>query len=754
MRKIFLAIALIISFSASSQFVNFISRNNAADTSYGTHYDTLQRGGYQVVQNKAVRNAIPYALRKKGMWVKTAVDDSVFNWDGSTWQAVVFSSNYTPNYTDTVSVTTSLWLPLLSGREYSMLPNSQYFNLFRFYGSHVGTGSSYPDDLFLKFTGITANNYHLPTKVEFATDAINLQIDAYGQGGSSKVFVDDTLVTTLNCPVDGGFHYWKITFKSKRFREIRIENLFTAGRVTVDNAAEVYRTKRPIRLKCIVMGDSFTEYPEGFAYWLGKYMNWDIWASGSGGTGYVNPGATGRVNFLDRIVNDVIANNPDVVIMAGGINDIYNTTGQRDSFNANFSQCLDSLSLQLPTKRVYVVGAWQPDGNPNASKLVQWSQMRQISLNKGYPYIDNTTWMTGDRGDSATGNAYWYTGSDGTHPSDLGAQYLGLRLATAIRDTIPTITKQENLIGGIGFGIIKPDAKIDIKGDSAVLPLKVRANNTNYIQDWVGRYGTTSARMMYDGGGNLIVGSDNLASSVNLGSSNDAPFLKFTRSQNNIDRPMMLQYITYGQDSIWFAGLKGGSKKYSISWGVEQNTSSTKLEIDSAGNVTVNKFIKRGGTSSQLLAADGSVVTAGTGITISSNVISATGNNIVAQDVSQSVTGITTDRTFVTYTTPNDASYHSYRVGGDVTISNLGGSSVKLRVSFTDVNGNAVTQDYYPMGAITSALPTGYTAMPSVTITTAYNTAISVQMIFTSTIGGVIYFGHGVIEDLGVVYSP
>ena len=85
MRKIFLLIALFVSYTCSSQFVNFISRNNSGDTSYGTHYDTLQRGGYQVVANKTVRNAIPYALRKKGMWVKTAIDDSVFNWDGSAW---------------------------------------------------------------------------------------------------------------------------------------------------------------------------------------------------------------------------------------------------------------------------------------------------------------------------------------------------------------------------------------------------------------------------------------------------------------------------------------------------------------------------------------------------------------------------------------------------------------------------------------------------------------------------------------------
>lgn len=45
--------------------------------------------------------------------------------------------------------------------------------------------------------------------------------------------------------------------------------------------------------------------------------------------------------------------------------------------------------------------------------------------------------------------------------------------------------------------------------------------------------------------------------------------------------------------------------------------------ISADGNITANSFIKSGGTSSQLLAADGSVVTAGTGVTISGGTISA-----------------------------------------------------------------------------------------------------------------------------------
>lgn len=44
-----------------------------------------------------------------------------------------------------------------------------------------------------------------------------------------------------------------------------------------------------------------------------------------------------------------------------------------------------------------------------------------------------------------------------------------------------------------------------------------------------------------------------------------------------------------------------------------------------SGALTANSFVKSGGTSAQILAADGSVITAGTNITISGGVISATG---------------------------------------------------------------------------------------------------------------------------------
>jgi hypothetical protein len=50
-----------------------------------------------------------------------------------------------------------------------------------------------------------------------------------------------------------------------------------------------------------------------------------------------------------------------------------------------------------------------------------------------------------------------------------------------------------------------------------------------------------------------------------------------------------------------------------------------KLTVNQAGELTVTKLIKQGGTSSEILSADGSVITAGTNITITGGQISSVG---------------------------------------------------------------------------------------------------------------------------------
>jgi hypothetical protein len=68
------------------------------------------------------------------------------------------------------------------------------------------------------------------------------------------------------------------------------------------------------------------------------------------------------------------------------------------------------------------------------------------------------------------------------------------------------------------------------------------------------------------------------------------------------------------------AGVGGGTLS---SVCVNGNTTATGIVI-TAGGLTANQIIKSGGTAAQILAADGSVITAGTNITISGGTVSST----------------------------------------------------------------------------------------------------------------------------------
>jgi len=70
------------------------------------------------------------------------------------------------------------------------------------------------------------------------------------------------------------------------------------------------------------------------------------------------------------------------------------------------------------------------------------------------------------------------------------------------------------------------------------------------------------------------------------------------------------------------------------------NTNNVNVfKVDSSGELTAAKLIKEGGSPSEILAADGSVITAGTNITISGGTISSTGGGGGSQDL-QNVTDI------------------------------------------------------------------------------------------------------------------
>lgn len=107
----------------------------------------------------------------------------------------------------------------------------------------------------------------------------------------------------------------------------------------------------------------------------------------------------------------------------------------------------------------------------------------------------------------------------------------------------------------------------------------------------------------------------------------------------------------------------------------------TKFLVDHNGNVTGNSFIKTGGTSAQILAADGSVITAGTGISISGGIISST--------VVGGVTSFNTRTGVVTLTSTDVNTALGYTAANDANVVKLTGNQSILGIkSFNHVNGS------------------------------------------------------------------
>jgi lysophospholipase L1-like esterase len=237
-------------------------------------------------------------------------------------------------------------------------------------GSFAAAGTAYPNNNWVVPSSLTTTNTIAPYNVSFLFDGAALEFFLSGNGGLVRVRVDGQLVTSAatTLPNDGNLYYLPITFSARAVRRITLETSNVKfGGVRVGGTDSVNPV--PIRgPRAIVVGDSFTE-GTGSTYsaigsWsqkLGLSLGWDdVWASGVGGTGYLNPGSGGRVKFRDRLVNDVTSQNPQIVIWAGGINDQATYTAAQ--IQAEATACYQAVQAALPGVPQIVFSPWWRNG--------------------------------------------------------------------------------------------------------------------------------------------------------------------------------------------------------------------------------------------------------------------------------------------------------------------------------------------------------------------------------------------------------
>jgi len=161
-------------------------------------------------------------------------------------------------------------------------------------------------------------------------------------------------------------------------------------------AGDAEPTETPRVVTAVFLGDSFfagndetvgSSVSDGMMSVTGENMGWQFQNFAQGGTGYVDPGRAGgtTVTYAGHLP-EVIAADPDVVIVGGGIND--RPHGPERLIVAT-ADLYDQLEEALPDAQIVVVGPIAP-GGPGLYPDMEITHdiIKSAALEAGLPFID------------------------------------------------------------------------------------------------------------------------------------------------------------------------------------------------------------------------------------------------------------------------------------------------------------------------------------------------------------------------------
>lgn len=230
--------------------------------------------------------------------------------------------------------------------------------------------------------------------IEFAFSGTDLDIPVnagnfYNSATHLRILVNDRIVASSALPIynNGSWYFLRVTFASAANRRIRIEGA-GGGRwrgVNCVNNADISATGRNYPL-VTMLGDSFVEGTGGNGYdpqavTMVRALGCDIYPGGVGATGLINPGAGGKVNWVDTVrmtdltLSGVTADNgvgatvPNLGIVMLSINDNAQLPGTfgatlQEAITNNCLRLIDAWALANPGKPLVLFGPTWPNGSP------------------------------------------------------------------------------------------------------------------------------------------------------------------------------------------------------------------------------------------------------------------------------------------------------------------------------------------------------------------------------------------------------
>lgn len=305
------------------------------------------------------------------------------------------------------------------------------------YGSTVGVSTAC-DDL----------------SISFLTDAPIIEVIHQGAGANQyRVLVDGQLEASAGhaaTAADGNFYVDKFTFASRTVRLItlRVASNFRFTRINTDALSRVWKpTRSPDRIRAVVVGDSYAEgtganfADTSFSQQIAYFLGWELFNSGVGATGYLANSSGTKMTFRARFNADVTAYSPNVIVIAGGIND----SGSSGSAIQTEASLLYAQALsENPNALVFVLGPFTAPASVTPSAVntaLRAAAQAQSEYGSRIFYIETMAdslgaWQFGTGRVGATtgdGNADVYIGSDGIHPPQAGHDYLTRRVVEAIK---------------------------------------------------------------------------------------------------------------------------------------------------------------------------------------------------------------------------------------------------------------------------------------------------------------------------------
>jgi len=293
--------------------------------------------------------------------------------------------------------------------------------------------------------------------VEFNYEGLEFELWEKGiTGGLYQILVDEGQgfmrvfdKPQTASPSGGAMYYRKVTFSERKVRRIRLEYAGTYfGGVFSSPNDTVFPATLQNKIKFVGFGDSNVEGWQadsaftGFIPMIGDMLGWETFISGSGGTGYVNPGTlTGRMKYGDRIQTDCINIKPDVVLIVGGNND---TNSPIEDVRANSLALYKQLKDSLPNSKIIIHGNMAKQNPPADTQIAVRDILLANAKIVGIPFIDTIAgitydekgnplnaptgnWFTGSgkvTNPQTSGNASIFVSSDGAHCSQAGYRYL------------------------------------------------------------------------------------------------------------------------------------------------------------------------------------------------------------------------------------------------------------------------------------------------------------------------------------------